>query len=46
MVPGEQDLEVRRCTDCMKVWVDGVGRLNDPDGVDEGPDITQKGSVC
>lgn len=42
MVPGEQDLEVRRCTDCMKRQVDGGGRLNDPDGADEGPDVTQR----
>lgn len=34
----------------MKIQVGGVGRLNDPDGVDEGPDVTQRvlpaGSHC
>lgn len=42
MAPGEQDLEVQRCTGCMKMQVDGAGRLNDPDDMDEGPDVTQR----
>lgn len=42
MAPGEGDLVVRTCTGCLKMRVDGVGRLNDPDGADGRPDITQR----
>lgn len=42
MTLGEQDLEVQRCTGYTKTQVDGAGRFNDPDVMDEGPDVTRR----